>query len=127
MPTSAAASSSAHSPQGRGVPYDRAVPPRSAGVLRLRVRQERSGEPAPGRGGDLPAAGRFVMGSVEPLLEIVAQEVAVKLEVNVEFDLSALWAHDLAGRASAFKALFAGGVGGIEALATSGLPAEDAA
>ena len=39
---------------------------------------------------------RFVMGSVEPLLAIVAEEVEAKLETRVTFDLSSLWAHDLA-------------------------------
>ena len=38
---------------------------------------------------------RFIMGSVEPLLGIVAQEVEAKLEQRVTFDLSSLWAHDL--------------------------------
>ena len=40
---------------------------------------------------------RFVMGSVEPLLAIVGQEVEAKLETRVTFDLSSLWAHDFAG------------------------------
>ena len=44
----------------RRVPHDRAVRPWRAGVLRLRVRQERPGEPAPRRVGDIPAAGRRV-------------------------------------------------------------------
>ena len=64
---------------------------------------------------------RFVMGSVEPLLRIVAQEVEAKLETRVSFDLSPLWAHDLAGRASSFKALVAGGMAIERAAALSGL------
>ncbi|MCY4658614.1 MAG: phage portal protein [Acidobacteria bacterium] len=64
---------------------------------------------------------RFVMGSVEPLLTIVAQEIAQKLDTSVSFDLTSLWAHDLAGRASSFKALIAGGLPVNEALATAGL------
>ena len=68
---------------------------------------------------------RFVMGSVEPLLAIVGAEVARKLETAVSFDLGGLWAHDLQGRASAFQKLVAGGVGVNEALATSGLLAEE--
>ncbi len=68
---------------------------------------------------------RFVMGSVEPLLAIVGAEVARKLETAVSFDLGGLWAHDLQGRASAFQRLVAGGVGVNEALATSGLLAEE--
>ena len=54
---------------------------------------------------------RFVMGSVEPLLAIVALEVETKLETRVSFDLSSLWAHDLAGRAASFKAMVAAGDG----------------
>ena len=68
---------------------------------------------------------RFIMGSVEPLLSIVRQELEEKLEVDVHFDLSNLWAHDLQGRASAFQKLVAGGVAVNEALATSGLLTED--
>ena len=64
---------------------------------------------------------RFVMGAVEPLLAIVAEEVGAKLETRVSFDLSALWAHDLAGRASSFKAMVAGGMALERAVALSGL------
>ena len=64
---------------------------------------------------------RFVMGSVEPLLATVAEEVERKLEVRVSFDLSGLWAHDLAGRAAGFKALIAGGMALDKAAALSGL------
>ena len=64
---------------------------------------------------------RFVMGSVEPLLELVAQEIAAKLDTRVSFDLSRLWAHDLAGRASSFKALVTGGMALDRAAALSGL------
>ena len=64
---------------------------------------------------------RFVMGSVEPLLAIVGQEIEAKLETRVDFDLSSLWAHDLAGRAGAFQRLVAGGVAVNEALVTAGL------
>ncbi len=68
---------------------------------------------------------RFVMGAVEPLLGIVGAEVSRKLETAVSFDLGGLWAHDLQGRASAFQRLVAGGVPVNEALATSGLLAEE--
>ena len=64
---------------------------------------------------------RFIMGSVEPLLAIVGQEVETKLETRDTFDLSALWAHDLAGRSAAFQKLVAGGVAVNEALVTAGL------
>ena len=64
---------------------------------------------------------RFVMGSVEPLLEIVGQEVERKLETRVTFDWSRLWAHDLAGRASSFKAMVTAGMEIERAAALSGL------
>ena len=64
---------------------------------------------------------RFVMGSVEPLLAIDGEEIERKLDTRVTFDLSRLWAHDLAGRAAAFQKLVAGGVAVNEALVTAGL------
>ena len=64
---------------------------------------------------------RFVMGSCEPLLAIVGEEIERKLDTRVSFDLSRLWAHDLAGRAAAFQKLVAGGVAVNEALVTAGL------
>ena len=68
---------------------------------------------------------RFVMGAVEPLLAMVAEEVEAKLETRVSFDLGGLWAHDLQGRATAFQKLVAGGVAVNEALMTSGLLAAE--
>ena len=64
------------------------------------------------------------MGAVEPLLAIVREELEKKLETRIAFDLTGLWAHDLAGRAQAFQKLVAGGVGVDEALAKSGLMGE---
>ena len=64
---------------------------------------------------------RFAMGSVEPLLKMVAREFSIKLETDVSFDLQGLWAHGLQGRAAAFQKLVAGGVSVNEALITSGL------
>ena len=66
---------------------------------------------------------RFVMGSVEPLLETVKVEIEAKLEVSVSFDLSRLWAHDLAGRAASFKAMVTAGMAIERAAALSGLVA----
>ena len=68
---------------------------------------------------------RFVMGSVEPLLAIVGLEVEAKLETRVTFDLSSLWAHDLAGRASSFKAMVVAGMTLERAAALSGLVGAD--
>ena len=64
---------------------------------------------------------RFVMGAVEPLLEIVGQEIAAKLETRVTFDLSRLWAHDLAGRAASFKVMVTAGMEIERAAGLSGL------
>ena len=64
---------------------------------------------------------RFAMGSVEPLLAVVGEEVEAKLDTRVTFDLSSLWAHDLAGRASSFKALVVAGMALDRVAALSGL------
>ena len=69
---------------------------------------------------------RFVMGAVEPLLALVAMECEAKLETRVAFDLSSLWAHDLAGRASSFKAMVTAGMEIERAAALSGLLAGEA-
>ena len=65
------------------------------------------------------------MGSVEPLLGIVAAEAEAKLETRVSFDLSALWAHDLAGRAQSFKAMVTAGMDPAKAAALAGLMVAD--
>ena len=67
---------------------------------------------------------RFVMGAVEPLLEIVKEELEAKLETRIAFDLTGLWAHDLQGRAVAFQKMIAGGMALDEAVAVSGLAIE---
>ena len=69
---------------------------------------------------------RFIMGSVEPLLETVRVEIQAKLETEVRFDLSALWAHDLAGRAASFKAMVTAGMAIERAVGLSGLIADAA-
>ena len=70
---------------------------------------------------------RFVMLSVEPLLKIVALEFSRKLETPISFDLHDLFAHDLAGRAQAFKNLIVGGLSVDDALAKSGLMMDEVA
>ena len=64
---------------------------------------------------------RFVMGAVEPLLEIVGEELERKLETTISFDLTGLWAHDLQGRASAFQKMVQGGMELERAAAASGV------
>ena len=68
---------------------------------------------------------RFVMGSVEPLAAILATEIAEKLDVAVRFDFGPLWAHDLQGRASSFKAMVVAGMDVKEAASLSGLMGAD--
>ena len=68
---------------------------------------------------------RFILGSVEPLLATLAEEIEAKLDVRVTFDLRQLWAHDLVGRSSAFKRLVEGGMALDQAVASSGLMIED--
>lgn len=71
---------------------------------------------------------RFVMGTIEPALATVRDEFAEKLDVpDLAFDLRGLWAHDIAGRAAAFKALAAGGMALDAAAAASGVLADDGA
>ena len=68
---------------------------------------------------------RFVMGAVEPLLEIVGEELEAKLETTISFDLTGLWAHDLQGRASAFQKMVQGGMALEQAVAASGVLSDD--
>ena len=66
---------------------------------------------------------RFIMGAVEPLLELVVEELERKLETRISFDLSNLMAHDVVGRSQAFQRMIQGGLSVDDALAKSGLMA----
>ena len=68
---------------------------------------------------------RFVMGACEPVANLITDELERKLETPIAFDFRALWAHDLAGRASSFKALVGGGMDVTQAAATAGLLEHD--
>ena len=70
------------------------------------------------------AVRRWHMGTVTPLARVVESELSTKLgaPIRLRFDNYPL---DLAGRAQAFQKLVAGGVAVNEALATSGLLADD--
>ena len=69
---------------------------------------------------------RFVMGSVEPVAELVAGELSSKLDApGLRFDFASLWAHDLAGRAQSFKQMVTGGMDADKAAALSGLTTLD--
>ena len=67
---------------------------------------------------------RWAMGPLAGLAATVEAELAEKLDVAVRFDFSHLWAQDVAGRASAFKALVAGGMDIATAAGASGVLAD---
>ena len=69
---------------------------------------------------------RWHLGTVASLARLLAHELTVRLETSVKLRLDK-YPIDLAGRASAFKALITGGVAVTQALATSGLLADDIA
>ena len=67
----------------------------------------------------------FLHGTVRPLGRLLAAELSAKLETEIALNFDQLYMHDFAGRAQAFQKLVAGGVSVNEALATSGLLADD--
>ena len=68
---------------------------------------------------------RFVMGSVEPLSQRMAEELSRKLDLpNLDFKFRSLWASDLIGRTQAFQRLVQGGMGIQEAVSAAGIMAE---
>ena len=50
------------------------------------------------------------MGPLAGMAAIVEAELSVKLEREIRFDFSGLWAHDQAGRAAAFAKLVQAGM-----------------
>ena len=65
---------------------------------------------------------RFVLNSVQPLAELVAAELAEKLDApGLRFDFDATFAHDLAGRAMSYQRMTASGMASDKAAALSGL------
>ena len=70
--------------------------------------------------------GGFVMGSVEPVARTVALELGGKLELpGLRFGFESLWAHDLAGRAQAFKGMVTAGMDVAKAAMLAGLIVAD--
>lgn len=67
---------------------------------------------------------RWHLGTVEPMAKLLAHELTVRLETTVTLRLDK-YPTDLAGRASAFKALVTGGMDVTQAAAVSGLLADD--
>ena len=68
---------------------------------------------------------RWAMGPLAGLAAVVEAELAAKLDQPVRFDFAGLWAHDLAGRASSFKAMVTGGMDPGKAAGLAGLMAGD--
>ena len=68
---------------------------------------------------------RFLHGSVQPLAEIVSQELSEKLGVDISLDFSRIQASDISGRARAFGSLVKSGMEIERAAALSGLLSED--
>ena len=65
---------------------------------------------------------RFLTTGLEPLGELVADELSHKLDTSgVRFGFTGIYSHDLAGRAQAFGKLVRGGMDTDRALAISGL------
>lgn len=65
---------------------------------------------------------QFLYAAISPVAEIVADELAEKLDApGLHFDFSALAASDIAGRARAFGSLVQGGMAVEQALAVTGL------
>lgn len=67
---------------------------------------------------------RWHLGTVQPLAKLLSHELTLRLETPVRLKLDK-YPTDLAGRASAFKALVTGGMDLTEAAAVSGLLADD--
>ena len=67
---------------------------------------------------------RWHLGTVQPLAKLLAHELAMRLETPVALRLDK-YPTDLAGRASAFKALVVGGMDVAQAVATAGLMIDD--
>ena len=68
---------------------------------------------------------RWAMGPLAGLAAIVEAELAAKLDQRVRLDFSGLWAADVAGRASSFKAMVAGGMDPAKAAGLAGLMGAD--
>ena len=68
---------------------------------------------------------RFLTSGIQPVADLVAEELSNKLDQEIRFGFESLYAHDLAGRAQAFQKLAAGGMSIDRALAVSGLAISD--
>ena len=69
---------------------------------------------------------RFVAVTCQPLAHVLATELSAKLETEVSFSFSSLFASDLAGRARAFQSLVGGGMDLAKAAGLAGLMESEA-
>ena len=67
----------------------------------------------------------FLHSAVRPVARTMADEIEMKIGTRPSFDFSALYAHDLAGRAQSFQRLAGAGMAVEQALALSGLMVAD--
>ena len=68
---------------------------------------------------------RWAMGPLAGLAATVEAELSAKLDQPVRLDFSGLWAADMAGRASSFKAMVTAGMDVAKAAGLAGLMSED--
>ena len=63
----------------------------------------------------------FLHGTVKPLTKLLSAELSERLETDITLNMDALYYHDLAGRASSFQRMVAGGMEVEKAASISGL------
>ena len=68
---------------------------------------------------------RWAMGPLAGLAAVVEAEIAAKLDQPVRLDFAGLWAADMAGRASSFKAMVTAGMDPAKAAGLAGLMGGD--
>ena len=68
---------------------------------------------------------RWAMGPLAGLAATVEEELGAKLDQPVRLDFSGLWAADMAGRASSFKAMVTAGMEVAKAAGLAGLMADE--
>ena len=71
--------------------------------------------------GQREAFRRFLTTAVQPVADLVAEELSTKLDTEISFRFDGLYAHDLQGRATSFQKIVAGGMDVSEAVVVSGL------
>ncbi len=64
---------------------------------------------------------RFLTTAVQPVADLVVEELSTKLDTEISFLFDGLYAHDLQGRVTSFQKIVAGGMDVSGAVAVSGL------